>query len=214
MDVVDNSLLFNTQRNRKKFAGGSTEFDDEICPTLSADIEKEVAAFAANRDDRGTSETLENLAELKECSDAKAQHYKFPNQDLMEDEAPRIGQRMDHEEFINKLREAGIQCWYNAVPVRGMVGIRAIRRGYERLGLQYICAVKLGRTTEYDTFHFDAHGLPLNKKTIGWRSVLIQLIAKGIITEEEAHQIFGEPTLHRVSTLYRKALYDIRNTRA
>ncbi len=45
----------------------------------------------------------------------------------------------------------------------------------------------------------------------GWRTVLVQLITKGILTEMKAHQIFGKPTDSEVSLIYRESLFFIRN---
>jgi hypothetical protein len=39
----------------------------------------------------------------------------------------------------------------------------------------------------------------------------MQLIIKGIMTEERAHRIFGKPTGGIVSSIYRKTLWTRRN---
>jgi hypothetical protein len=153
------------------------------------------------------------LAEISELNALKASAGKMPDSEWMKrNEFQRRGRLMNHRQFIHKLRSAGIQCWYNAEPFQGLIGLRAMRRGYEQLGLQFVCAVKLGWTTEYDFFNYDRYGVELNRKFVGWRSVLLQLIAKGILTEKQAHKTFGEPYLNEASLLYRRSLYQMRST--
>ena len=145
----------------------------------------------------------------------KASAGKMPDSEWMKrNEFQRKGKVLHHVTFLKKLREAGVQCWYNAEPFQGLIGLRAIRKGYEQLGIQYICAVKLGYTTEYDLFHYDRYGVELNRKFVGWRSVLLQLVSKGILTEEKAHKIFGKPHLSDASLLYRRSLFQMRSDRA
>ena len=64
---------------------------------------------------------------------------------------------------------------------------------------------------EWSILKVDRHGLPAGEDFRGWRTVLIQLITKGILTEARAHQIFGKPTDSEVSLIYRESLYYIRN---
>lgn len=157
-----------------------------------------------------SAQNNEVLAELFESNQARAQKNRLPDSNWMKrNEFQRRGQIMHHLTFLEKLRAHGIKCWYNP-PIKGLVGLRAIRKGYEQLGIQYICAVKVGYTTEFDFFHYDRYGVELNRKYIGWRSVLLQLINKGILTEREAHKIFGPPLLNEASSLYRRALQQTR----
>lgn len=202
------------ETERDGFSGTPQDFDSEVLGKKSwgKKLDAELADLETRREYTGTSETEELLQQIHDNRLEDAKQYKLQDQHILEDEAPRIGKKLRHTEFINILRKK-LRCWYNPVPFRGIVGLRAIRNGYEQLGLQFVCGVKLGPTTEYDTFHYDSRGLPLNKKTIGWRTVLLVLIAKGFVTEEEAHRLFGQPALGRASLLYRKELYRIRNKR-
>ncbi len=162
-----------------------------------------------------SSQNEEALAELTELNGMKASAGKMPDNEWMKrNEFQRKGKIMNHRQFLHKLRAAGVECWFNSEPFQGLIGLRAIRKGYEQLGIQYICAVKLGWTTEFDMFHYDRYGVELNRKYVGWRSVLLQLIAKGILSEDKAHKIFGKPLLNEASTLYRKSLFQMRCDRA
>lgn len=202
------------ETERRGFSGAPSDFDSEVLGKQSwgKKLDAELAEYQSRREHITTTETEELLCELKEGNAARGREYKLPEQKYFEDEAPRIGRKMTHTEFITILRKK-LRCWYNPVPWRGIVGLRAVQPGHEQLGLQFVCGVKVGPTTEYDTFHYDHRGLALNKKTIGWRTVILQLINKGFLTETEAHRLFGKPGLNAGSELYRKQLQLIRQAK-
>ena len=157
------------------------------------------------------AQSHELLAQITEENTDKVAGSRLPDQNLMRrNEAQRKGVVMHHIEFLKKLRGAGIRAWYNQVPFEGIVGLRCERKGYELKGIPFVCGVKLGWTSEFDIFHYDSHGVELNKRFIGWRSVIIQLIAKGILTETQAHRIFGRPQLNDASLIYRRTLHGMR----
>lgn len=199
--------------NRQRSATVGNDWESEI---KGKGLNEAQAAYIASlpRDESKNNQTKELLAELYEENADTASNGRLPYREIMRrNEAARKGKVMHHLTFLKKLRKLGIQCWYNSTPWEGIIGLRAIRPGFERQGLQFICGVKLGLTTEYDIFHYDRYGVELNKKFIGWRSVIIQLIAKGIITESQAHSIFGIPGVNEASAIYRRELHNIRNNR-
>ena len=209
MPVMEVAMTPRSQRSG--FTGSTDEWDTEIKGRgLNAKAQSYIDSLP--RVEAKSAQNSEILAELHENNEATASLSKLPDSEWMKrNEFQRRGKVMHHLTFLKKLRAAGIQCWFNEQPYEGIIGLRAIRRGYEQLGVQYICGVKLGWTTEYDFFHYDRYGVELNRKYIGWRSVVIQLVAKGILTEDQAHKIFGKPQLCEASLLYRKALWVIRN---
>jgi hypothetical protein len=65
----------------------------------------------------------------------------------------------------------------------------------KRQDWHYVCAVQVGYMWEYSVLHVDPRtNLPLNEKWRGWRTVLLRLIQSGHITEQQALELFGEPT--------------------
>jgi hypothetical protein len=166
------------------------------------------------RDSSKCAQNDEAYCQAFERNADKVKGSKFEDNLWMKrNEFQRKGKLMHHMTFLRKLRAAGVRCWFNPQPVKGLVGLKALRKGYEQLGVQYICAVQLGWTTEFCLFNYDRYGLELNRRFVGWRSVLIQLIAKGIISEAQAHKIFGRPLLNEASLLYRRSLQQIRSDR-
>jgi len=66
---------------------------------------------------------------------------------------------------------------------------------------------------EWSVLRLDHRGLPNGEAYRGWRTVLSQLILKGIISEQKAHEIFGRPVDGPVSRRYRQTMYWFRNRR-
>jgi hypothetical protein len=46
---------------------------------------------------------------------------------------------------------------------------------------------------ELSMMNFDDHGAPLAERRRGWRTVLLQLLLSGFITEEAVDKEFGKP---------------------
>lgn len=197
----------------KGFTGSQSQWENEVKGRGLQGRAKQYIASLPHVETK-SSQNEDILSELKEGNDAIARSHCLPNSDLMkQNEEQRKGKPIHYLTFLKKLRKAGIHCWYNEKPWEGIIGLRAVRKGYEQLGAQFVCGVKQGWTWEYDLFNYDAHGVELNKKFIGWRTVLISLIGKGILTEKEAHEIFGKPQICDATAPYRSALCDIRNYR-
>jgi hypothetical protein len=211
--TVANEVKITPRSKRKGFDGSSSAWESEIRGRkLNTKAQQYIDSLP--RVETKSAQNSEILAELHENNAANASKGQLPDAELMKrNEHQRRGKLMHYMTFLKKLRSVGIKCWYNANPWEGIIGLRAVRKGYEQLGVQYICGVKMGWTTEYDIFHYDQYGIEKNRKFIGWRSVLIQLIAKGVITEAQAHQLFGKPQLCDASLLYRRALWQIRSDR-
>jgi hypothetical protein len=112
-------------------------------------------------------------------------------------------------DFIDKLRRNGVKCftvdnnWYNTV------GLWAVKPGTDRV--EYICYLQTPAQYEWSVLKVDRHGLPAGEDFRGWRTVLMQLIEKQILTEKKAHEIFGRPSDGETSIIYRESLWFLRN---
>ena len=203
----------NNAKKFKKFQGTEAQWDREVRGRGLSQSGQQIIDNMP-RVETKSHQNEELLAQLKEENDTVAAGHRLPNSQLMRDnEAQRWGKPMHYMTFLKRLRAAGLKVWYNEVPWEGIIGLKAVRKGYEQLGPQFVCGVKMGWTTEYDIFHYDSHGVELNRRFIGWRTVLLAMIGKGIITEKKAHELFGNPQLCDASVLYRKGLNDCRNHR-
>jgi hypothetical protein len=196
-------------KRRKGFTGSTSDWEQESRGKIDPNVTAAIAILP--RVESKSSQSTELLAQLREENSDRVKNSRLPDQNLMRrNEAQRKGKPMHHIQFLKKLRGAGIKAWYNEVPFEGLIGLRCIRRGYELKGIPFICAVKLGWTTEFDIFHYDARGVELNKRFVGWRSVILALVATRIISESEAYRIFGKPAANDASLLFRRSMRNVR----
>lgn len=63
---------------------------------------------------------------------------------------------------------------------------------------------------EWSILKLDNHNLPAGELR-GWRTVLAELIKSEILTEWQAHQIFGQPSGNACFRRYRETLWELRN---
>lgn len=151
----------------------------------------------------------ESFQAAKEESDSQVSDYKMANQDILTNAAARKVNAISTRDFIEKLRRNGVKCftvdnnWHNTV------ALWAVIPGTDRC--EYICYLQVPAMYEWSILRVDRHGLPAGEDFRGWRTVLVQLITKGVLTETKAHQIFKRPTDSEVSMIYRESLFFIRN---
>lgn len=160
----------------------------------------------------------ESFAAEKEISDEMAEQYQIEDQEDLLNEAARKVNPMSTDAFVYKLRSNGIKCFtvYNGDllppghPLRATVALWCIppkRTGAAR----YICYLQIPAMYEWSVLRVDRHNIPIGEKFRGWRTVLMELIKKEILTEYQAHQIFGYPSGNRVFRRYRRSLWEFRN---
>jgi hypothetical protein len=149
----------------------------------------------------------ESFQAEKEQSDEQVKSYRMDDQELLTDEKPRKVHIISTRDFIKKLRDHGIKCF---TVDNGMAGTVALwcAKGQQ---MEYICYLQVPAMYEWSILRLDRHNLPAGEKFRGWRTVLVQLILKGILSEDRAHQIFGKPVGGKVSSRYRRSLWEFRN---
>lgn len=165
-------------------------YDSEMEVKMSPKLAQEVADYAERRHDvKPSNQSLEELHRQKEINTELSEQYQFLKPEEYEHIAPRIGQVMHPHTFLNKLRRAGIQCWFKDHP-HADKKILLVKRN-PGLDLEVGCWIQYGIMPEYSIMRFDDHGIPLDERRRGWRTCLLQLILKEAITEEKANKVFG-----------------------
>lgn len=146
----------------------------------------------------------------KEQSDTMASRYKMPHQDELTNEKARKVNAWRTREFIDFLRVNGVQCFTidNGYPPQ-TVALWAFKPGTDHV--VPVCYLQVPAMYEWSLLNLDHRGLPNGEAFRGWRTVEVQLIEKGIISEEFAHEIFGRPVDGSVSRRFRESLYLFRN---
>jgi hypothetical protein len=187
----------------------------EMGDHFSKDLAEAVADYAERRYEEyeTSSQNQELLAEQREYSNELSKQYQWITPEEYEDLEPRIGQVISHSELITRLRKAGIKCWYTQHPHADKAVLHVNRKGvYDPDGAEIACWVQIGQMPELSIMNFDEHGVPLAERRRGWRTVLLQMILKGLISETKANQVFGNPKMVGAFRRYNSLLQAFRNS--
>lgn len=115
---------------------------------------------------------------------------------------------------VKKPRAVG-RIWLGDEAVQGRIGIfgwvndpaTENRRVKLLTSLQYPCG------PEWSLMNFNEWNVPTTEQYRGWRTALLQMILKNVITEEEVDRAFGPVVLNPASELYRQQLQSYRARR-
>lgn len=187
-------------------------YDTELTGTkMSPELAAQVADYEQKRyqDAPVSSQTQEVLAESREINEDIAKQYQWLDPKDYADVEARIGRVMSHAEFITKLRQAGVTCYYVQHPHIDKVTLVYQPNGVEQS--EVACWLAHGQMPELSIMNFDQYGAPLAERRRGWRTGLLQIILKGIITEEKANEIFGKPRNDKAFDRYNSTLQAFRN---
>lgn len=187
-------------------------YDSELSgPKMSPELAAQVAQYSEKRykDAPVSSESQEVLAENREINAELAKQYQWLKPDDYADIEARIGKVMSHAEFINKLRKAGVICFYREHPHPDKLTL--VYQPTPASELEVACWVQYGQMPELSLMNFDQYGAPLAERRRGWRTPLLQIILKGIITEEKANEIFGKPRQDKAFDKYNSMIQAFRN---
>jgi len=166
-------------------------YADEIIGKDTPEMEAAIAEYAKNRyEGKSSSQNEEELARWKEGNSEIAKEYQWVKPEEYADEAARVGRVMSHEEFIRILRnKLHLTCFYREMNHPQKIALWATKR--EGLVPESVGWVKRGLTTELSIMRFDDHGVPVDEKFRGWRSVLMNLVMKGFLKEHDVRKVFG-----------------------
>lgn len=160
----------------------------------------------------------ETFAREKEISDEMVERYQMEGQEDLTNRKARMVNPMSTDRFLEKLRQNGIKCFtiYNGHllpdkhPLKKTVALWCIPPKLTSRA-RYICYLQIPAMYEWSVLALDRHNLPIGEAYRGWRTVLVELIKKEILTEFQAHEIFGHPSGNKVFRFYRESLWEIRN---
>jgi len=211
--------LLGTSANRDLAPWQTYDRDMDPMAGESDYMKQAVAEYAQRRHVITSQHNVEELIRQQEFSTNMVKDYRFYRQeedDLADNGQTRKGRVMHCLEFLEKLQTI-LPAYLSATVRKGLCGL-AVYKPYEtivngqteRIDWQYVCGVQVGYCYEYSVLHFDSHGLPLNEKWRGWRTVLLRLIQKNYITEQQAEEVFGKAT-GPASRRYLEQLYYFRN---
>lgn len=148
----------------------------------------------------------------KEVSEVMTRRYRMEDQELLLNEVARKVNPVSTREFVRRLRNAGIKCYTidNGFPPQS-VALWAFKPGTDHV--VPVCYLQVPAMYEWSVLRLDKRGMASGESFRGWRTVEVQLIEKGIVSEARAHEIFGRPDDGLVSRRFRKSLHWFRNRR-
>jgi len=189
-------------------------YDREMDPTRNwtPALKARVEEYSKHRHEKSHTAGLEEVMRQREMSAESVKEYKFFRQleDGLTDEKTRRGELMFCLDFVEKLNTI-LPAYLSGKVIKGMAGLYVLTPDVKGGHWHYVCGVQASMMNEYSVIHVDSHGLPLNEKKRGWRTVLLRLIQGSFISEEDADRVFGEPTSGSVSRRYREQIYWFRN---
>ena len=180
---------------------------------LSPELEAAVAEYSTHRHDDSSNQTKECLAEQKELSNEAAEKYQFVAPDEYNNVEERMGRILHSSEFINLLRDKlGLKCWYRTHPHADKLTL-LVQRDMGTKEPDIACWAQNGWMPALSVMRFDEHGVPLNEQFRGYRTCLLQMILKGLVTEEKVNAVFGKPGQTKAWVRYNETLQSFRNTK-
>jgi len=146
----------------------------------------------------------EAVLEARESNTDAVRLYRFRHQEDYTGWVPgRILKIGDFLGLLQTIRPDAFVAEHQILGLRGLGFVEGGKPVYSGTSVQDVAP-------EWSQLRIDAHGLPTREKYRGWRTVLLTLIKKQIITEEQCDKVFGKPTGPRSRPWYR-SLYEMRN---
>ena len=206
--------------NRIQTASHLKEVDDPFLghhdlPTTKASIQQILAGGTPNwvkwpEDYRAF--VRESFAAENEISDEMGEQYHIEDQADLTNELARKINPMSTDAFVAKLRANGIKCFTVYNGLKGTIGLWCIPPK-QVARARYCCYLQIPAMYEWSVLRLDRHNIPVGEKFRGWRTVLMELIKKEILTEYQAHKIFGHPSGNKTFRRYQRSLWELRNLR-
>jgi hypothetical protein len=158
----------------------------------------------------------------KENEEMRSVNILSPNQIIRRLQKAGVDARMDagvywvdgidHKtgEAIKERRErCDGRLWLHDFVNQGRIGISAWVKGTR----QCVTHLQYPWSQEWSLLFFDEYDVPAGERRRGWRTAMLELILKGVLTEDEVNRAFGPVSLNGVSQLYRERLFHYRKRR-
>lgn len=112
---------------------------------------------------------------------------------------------------IKRHRSVG-RLWLHDEVIKGRIGVSARVRDPQtgERSIKFVTSLQWPCGPEWSVMRFDMWDVPICEAYRGWRTALLQLILKGVLTEEEVDRAFGPVVLNPASELYRQTLQGYR----
>jgi hypothetical protein len=202
-DIGLRCLKCNTPAKAKKgFQYQDNDYDKEFAYDLDT-VEPQVAKIMEETERRTISQSStqakEEFCRLYEQNVDSRKQHRFRDQEELQ--TKREGRILHMSKFLALLKEAlpGYQVWYTEKGgMANTLGLYVSHPGlftgctHLRGEPHYVGFVQVPFMQEFEELHFDRYNVPLGSKRRGWRTILLKLIESGVLSEQTAHQVFGD----------------------
>jgi hypothetical protein len=106
---------------------------------------------------------------------------------------------------VKKERSTG-RLWLHSDAIQDRVGISAWGIENGQRVRKMVTWLQYPWGPEWSLMHFDEFDVPIAERYRGWRTVLLHLVMRDILTEAEVNRAFGPVPLSPVSALYRESM--------
>lgn len=202
--------ILKAQGTRKSADSPWASYMDDLDAELSPDLEAAIAEYSG-RDPHGRtdSQTAEELARLREENTAAAQEYAWLSPDEYADQGARVGRIIHSSELIQIfIEQCGLTAMYRPHPQPKKLTLLVDTSHGQELP-EVACWVQAGFMPEFSCCRFDNHGVILDESHRGWRTVLMQMVLKRMLTQEQVEQVFG-PATGPASERYNAFMFSLR----
>jgi hypothetical protein len=150
---------------------------------------------------------MEELARLREMSDAQLGQHRLPDQDLFKDVERQIGRAMHSSELVRLVKKANPKLIVeDSVNCRGNAAFYFFTPEGEKKPTN--AHFKKGILTEWSVIETDAADLPV-KVQYGWREILLRLVKARQLSAEQILRIADDSNAVQ-STNWRRDLQKFR----
>jgi len=158
--------------------------------------------------------TIEHTHRQREMNLRAAGRQRWEHQSEWYDDAARTLNYLSQNEVIRRLQKLIPNLYFTDGRIYGDVSVyRTYGQGQPQLGgnsFEYLMYIPGGLMPEFSVMEFDAKNVPVKEAQRGWRTILLRLIKSKLVTEQKAHEAFGEPR-GLGSASYRRQLFDWRS---
>ena len=184
------------------------DYDKAVVGDDTPEMQKAIEQYALHRHVGTSAENEETLARMREENYNSVSEFRFLDPSEYADLGPRIGQIYSYDEFISKLRKIGITCFYREMGHPQKLALWVQKNSLTEP--QVAGWIQRPFMIEYEVVDFDDKGLPKGSKYRGWRSILLQMRMKEMITEAQINKHFGQAS-GPASARYLSTMQSLRN---
>jgi hypothetical protein len=186
-------------------------YADEIVGKDDPALAKEIEEYSKHRHEGPSSQqNQEELARWKEGNWQVAKEYRFIDPADYAEFEPRKGRILSYEQFITILRDkCKLKCFYREMGHDQKLALWGFVKGETEpiMGSW----VQRPYMIEFEIPHFDDKGVVLDTKHRGWRTCLMDLRRKNLLTEETITRVFGR-AYGPASGRYNSFMQDMRHS--